>query len=162
ELRHREPVEAVDARGVAEGGQVEPPGAARSASDRPELATRLAELLAHGVGELGGERPFADAGRVALGDADDAPDARRADARADAVDEGVVREDEVGAAGDEEPAGEAVPAPLERVDLADEDGGVDDHALAEDAGRVGPEDATREEPDDELLVTDDEGVPRVG
>ena len=77
ELGEGELGEAVQPGGVAQHHAVEPPGTAPAPGDRPELAADVDEAVAVVVGELGGERSGADAGRVGLGDPDDAVDVPR-------------------------------------------------------------------------------------
>ena len=63
---------------------------------------------------------------------------------------------------DDEPICEALPPPsLEIVYLAEQHGKIDHHALPEHAARPLPEDPTREEPDDDLFVSHDEGMAGV-
>ena len=80
---------------------------------------------------------------------------------AESVDEHVVRKDHVRAVGDEQAPVELDAAALELVELGHEAARVDDHSLREHAGRLCAQDPARHEPDHELVVTDDEGVPRV-
>src|SRR5262245_10292942 len=56
ELRQRQAVEAVDARGVADGDRVVPAASARAAGDCAIFAPALPQPVAHFAGELGGER----------------------------------------------------------------------------------------------------------
>src|SRR5688500_17391391 len=68
ELRHREPREAVDARGVADDDGVEPAAAARTSRRRAELVAEPAHPLAEGLVELRRQWSVADARRVRLDD----------------------------------------------------------------------------------------------
>jgi len=82
ELRDRERRHRVEARGVAEGDQVDPADATGAAGGGAVLASRLAEGVAELAVELGRERAGADAGGVGLGDAPDLVDVLRAGAGA--------------------------------------------------------------------------------
>ena len=95
ELGQRERVEAVDADAVAHGDGVVPAAAARPAGDRAVLVAALAQAVAHLAGQLGRQRPLADARRVGLGDAQHAADRlrRHAEAGAHAADRRVRRRD---------------------------------------------------------------------
>ena len=84
ELGEGELGEAVQPGGVAEHHAVEPSGPPPPPGDRAELASDVDEPVAVGVGQLGGERPGTDAGRVGLGDPDDAVDVAGAEAGAGA------------------------------------------------------------------------------
>src|SRR4029079_4921513 len=84
ELGDRQRRHRVDARGVAQGDQVQPARAPRPPGGGAELAAALADLGAEIVVELGRERAGADARDVRLGDAPDLVDVLRPDAGADA------------------------------------------------------------------------------
>jgi hypothetical protein len=72
----------------------------------------------------------------------------------------VVRHDQVGVAAHPQPA--AVDAPrLELVDLGDQHRRVDHHAVADDGGDVGVEDAARDQLEGERLLAHHDGVARV-
>ena len=96
ELGQRERVEAVDARARSARDRVVPAAAARPAGRRAVLLAALAQPIAQLAGQLGRQRPFADARRVGLGHAEHAVDRarRHAEAGADAADRGVRRGDE--------------------------------------------------------------------
>ncbi len=72
----------------------------------------------------------------------------------------VVREDEVGVPAEHQVRGVDPPA-LQRVDLVQQDRGVDDHAVADDVHRGGVQDAARHQPDGEVLVAHHDGVAGV-
>ena len=95
ELGERQRVEPVDAHAVADGDRVVPAAAPRPAGDRAVLVAAVAQPVAHLAGQLGRQRPLADARRVGLDDAQDAADRPRADAEpgADAADRRVRRGD---------------------------------------------------------------------
>src|ERR671923_559951 len=82
ELRKRERREPVQPHRVAQRDEVEPTAAPLAARDRAELAAELADPLLEWRRDLARERPLADPGHVRLRDAEDAVDARRADADA--------------------------------------------------------------------------------
>ncbi len=80
ELGDDEPLGGVDLVGVAEERHVEPAAATLAAGDGAELHAATANVLADFAGDFGGERTFADAGDISLGDADDGADVEGADA----------------------------------------------------------------------------------
>ena len=84
ELGQEEIGDAVVGDRLLDDQGVEPAAAAGASGRGAELATRGPQTLAVGVQQLGRERTLADARRVGLGDAHDAIDAGRSDARAGA------------------------------------------------------------------------------
>ena len=83
-------------------------------------------------------------------------------ALAQLVDQAVVREDGEGAVGDDQALLRRLAAAGQLVELVHQARRVDDHPLRQDALRLQAQDAARDEADDDLLVTDDQGVPGVG
>ena len=78
----------------------------------------------------------------------------------DDVEVGVVRQDQVGVAGDHEVlGGDALP--LEGGELAEQDPGVDDDAVADDVDDVGVQDPAGHEAHGEAALADDDRVPGV-
>ena len=63
---------------VADRDRVVPAAAARTAGDGAVLVAALAQPVAHLAGQLGRQRPFADARRVGLDDAEHARRSRAA------------------------------------------------------------------------------------
>ena len=90
------------------------------------------------------------------------PDLAAARRLAEAIDELVVREDQVRPLGHEQIARRVAPAQQELVELAAQRGRVDDHALAQHAPHAGAQDAARHEAHHHLLVAHVEGVAGVG
>ena len=82
ELGQRDAVDAAGDRGLAHQHAVEPAAAPFAPRHRAELVAARAQRLADVVDLFGRERPFADARRVALGDAQHIADLARPDARA--------------------------------------------------------------------------------
>ena len=80
DLGERDRVDAVGGHRIASHGRVEPADAPRSPRGRPVLMADLADGVARGAGELGRERPVADARRVRLEHAHRLCDARWGDA----------------------------------------------------------------------------------
>jgi len=73
----------------------------------------------------------------------------------------MVRHDEVGVVADEEPSADVDVELLELAYLLHEGDGIDNDAVADDAGDAGVKNAGRDEVKHVLLVADDDGVPRV-
>ena len=76
QLGDHQPLRAVDLVGVAQHRNVEPAAAPRTAGYRAVLVAALAQQIAGGIVNLGGERPAADARDVGLGDGDDSANVR--------------------------------------------------------------------------------------
>ena len=77
------------------------------------------------------------------------------------VEQLVERQHQVGAIGDEDAAGRVDAALGELVELAEEGLGLEHHAVADDAGDAGVQDARRDLAQDEVRVADDDGVAGV-
>src|SRR5579871_3408286 len=82
EFGERKAVDAAGPHRLAHQHRVEPAAAPLAPGVDAELPAATADLLADLVGELGRERPLADAGRIGLADAEHIADRARAHAGA--------------------------------------------------------------------------------
>ena len=77
------------------------------------------------------------------------------------LDHAVVRQDDLGAVGDEELPVDGEAGVLESFDFGEEGHGIEDDAVADDAFALWPEDAAGDELQDELFAGDDDGMAGV-